>query len=80
MNTIMDVIVFTHPLVQNAYEYFLENKLQRMGFKDYQDVFKPRKGVGEKLFEKWRREFIRKELLSVRMIRFDRSILLKRTG
>jgi len=64
---IIDIILYTHPLVQEMQINFYKQKLKERGFPNHWNLFVKRKGIASGTFENWRREFTRKELLKAKM-------------
>lgn len=63
----VEIILYTHPIIQEMQINFYKQKLKDRGFSNHWNLFVKRKGIAEGTYENWRREFTRKELLKAKM-------------
>lgn len=57
------VITFNNNIIQSMYKSFIRKKLESKGLTTHKP-FRIQKGIGEGTFEKWRREFIKKNVFN----------------
>ncbi len=73
MRNYREIVVFAHPTIQALYEEFIKEKLKLKGVKDFWNVFKLRAGIGEGTYENWRKEFIRHNIMKIKLVKFTKG-------
>jgi len=71
---IRNIIVFDNEIIQALYEDFIKNKLLNMGYPDYDNIYKFRKGIGDSKYGRWRLQFLKQKIYPSRNLRLTGRI------